>query len=94
MKVHNIVSTAANSGNGDTTDSQRDDLIAEIDLKWLFSGQGRWVDSVKLHSDPSYVQQILQDAVDSPPGPLHDCGVELQRHRAECALPIVDSLES
>ncbi len=60
-------------------DSQRDELLAEVDLKWLLAGQGRWVDSEKMHSNAAYARQILQEAVASPVLPLHDCGVDLQK---------------
>ncbi len=65
----------------DLGDQERAQLIAEVDLKWLFAGQGRWIDGAQLHTDPQYASQVLQTAVHSRVGSLHDCAVAMQEHK-------------
>ena len=43
----------------------RDQLHAEVDLKWLFAGQGRWIDVEQLHGDPNFASQIRETTMDS-----------------------------
>lgn len=79
MALADTAADALGQCRWDADDSQRNGLIAEVDLKWLLAGQGRWVDTALLHTNNSYAKQVLQDAIDSPLTPLHDCGVSLQR---------------
>ena len=65
----------------DLGDQERAQLIAEVDLKWLFAGQGRWIDGAQLHTDPHYASQVLQSAIHSRVGSLHDCAVAMQEHK-------------
>ena len=65
----------------DLGDQERAQLIAEVDLKWLFAGQGRWIDGAQLHANPQYASQVLQTAIDSRVGSLHDCAVAMQEHK-------------
>lgn len=59
------------TGNGDAGDFDRNQLLAEVDLKWLFAGQGRWIDMAQLNDDPLYASKILKTAIDSTVEPLH-----------------------
>jgi hypothetical protein len=62
----------------DFDDSDRDQLLAEVDLKWLFSGQGRWIDTGQLHGDPQYAALVLKAAIESPIQSLHSCAVAMR----------------
>lgn len=64
-------------------DFERDKLLAEVDLKWLFAGQGRWIDAEQLHGDPLYASQILKSAMDSTVESLHTCAMAVRGLRAE-----------
>jgi hypothetical protein len=59
-------------------DFDRDQLLAEVDLKWLFAGQGRWIDTLQLRVDPIYASQILKKAMDSPMESLHTCAMSVR----------------
>ncbi len=63
-------------------DFDRDQLLAEVDLKWLFAGQGRWIDAEQLHFDPLYASHILKVAMDSPVESLHTCAMAVRGLRA------------
>ncbi len=65
------------------SDFGRDQLLAEVDLKWLFAGQGRWIDAKQLRGDPLYAAQVLKTAMDSPVEPLHSCAMVVGGLRAE-----------
>jgi acyl dehydratase len=67
----------------DLSDLDRDQLLAEVDLKWLFAGQGRWIDAQQLHRDPHYASQILKTAMDSPMQSLHACAMAMRGLQAE-----------
>lgn len=79
MTPRDIAAIAFERSARSVEDTQRDELLAEVDLKWLLAGQGRWVDSAQMHSNAAYARQILQEAVASQVLPLHDCGVGLQK---------------
>jgi hypothetical protein len=53
-------------------------ILAEVDFKWLMAGQGWWIDSARLHRDPSYATRFLRLAMASPCTPLRDCAASLQ----------------
>lgn len=41
-------------------------LLGEVDFKWLMAGQGWWVDTTRLHCDPSYASALIDLALASP----------------------------
>lgn len=53
-------------------------LVAEVAFKWLMAGQGWWVDTTRLHGDPSYAARFLRLALESPSFALRDCAASLQ----------------
>lgn len=53
-------------------------LLAEIDFKWLMAGQGWWIDTARLHGDPSYAGGLIRLALSSPSFALRECAVWLQ----------------
>jgi hypothetical protein len=69
------------TAEADLGDQERAQLIAEVDLKWLFAGQGRWIDGAQLHTDPKYASQVLQTAIHSRVDSLHDCAVAIHEHK-------------
>jgi hypothetical protein len=64
-------------------DFDRDQLLAEVDLKWLLAGQGRWIDVEQLHGDPNYASQVVKTAMDSPVQSLHSCAMAVCGLRVE-----------
>lgn len=61
-----------------------DDLLTEVDFKWLMAGQGWWVDSDRIKQDPIYASACIQSALDSDCDPLRHCAANL-RHELEAA---------
>jgi hypothetical protein len=55
-------------------------LLEEIDFKWLMAGQGWWVDTARLHNDPSYADHWLAMVDATKSVALQDC-VNLLRAR-------------
>lgn len=55
-----------------------DNMLTEVDFKWLMAGQGCWVDTSKLHTDPQYAQACIQSALQSDCEPLRCCAADLQ----------------
>ena len=53
-------------------------LLEEVDFKWLMAGQGWWIDTTRLHSDPSYAARFLRLAKGSPSLALRQCATLLQ----------------
>jgi len=49
-----------------------DDMLIEVDFKWLMAGQGYWVDTTRLRCDSDYAHQCVEQA-------LHCRCAELQR---------------
>lgn len=45
-------------------DSQEDMLI-EVDFKWLMAGQGYWVDTTRLRTDSEYAHTCVEHALHS-----------------------------
>lgn len=56
----------------------RDFLMAEVDFKWLMAGQGRWIDTSRLHCDPPYAAALIRWALASPSFALRECAALLQ----------------
>ena len=83
MKTHNAQGTMNFTVEDRFDDIARDRLLAEVDLKWLFAGQGRWIDAEQLHVDPLYASQILKTAMDSPVESLHTCAMAVNGLRVE-----------
>lgn len=55
-------------------------LLEEIDFKWLMAGQGWWIDTTRLHNDPTYATHLL-DLVEASALPaLRDCATLLRAH--------------
>lgn len=46
------------------SDSQTlcDDLLMEVDFKWLMAGKGYWVDTRRLHNDSVYAHSCAEHA--------------------------------
>ena len=55
-----------------------DNMLTEVDFKWLMTGQGCWIDTSKLHTDPQYAHACIQSALQSNCVPLRCCAVDLQ----------------
>lgn len=83
MTTRNAQAPMDNTVEDRFDDFSRDQLLAEVDLKWLFAGQGRWIDPQQLHVDPLYAARILKTAMDSPVEPLHMCAMAVRGLRAE-----------
>jgi hypothetical protein len=63
---------------GDSSNHQRNDMLMEIDFKWLMAGIGCWIDSERLKTDPAYASANLQRALQSDCGPLRRCANDLK----------------
>ena len=59
----------------------RASLLAEVDFKWLMSGQGWWIDTTRFHSDPGYAGALLKLALASQSFALRECAALLQAQR-------------
>lgn len=59
-------------------DPSPDELLAEVDFKWLMAGQGCWIDSTRLRTDAVYALDCLQMAIHSPCDPLRACARAMQ----------------
>ncbi|MEI8168257.1 MAG: hypothetical protein WCG50_01195 [Rhodoferax sp.] len=55
-------------------------LLAEVDFKWLMTGQGRWIDLARFHNDAAYSSELLEVALASQSFALRDCAALLQIH--------------
>lgn len=56
-----------------------DDLLLEVDFKWLMAGQGCWIDPTRLRADPLYAARCLRTALCSPCEALRGCARFLQK---------------
>ncbi len=61
----------------------RASLLAEVDFKWLMSGQGWWVDTSRFHNDTSYAEALLKLALASQSFALRECAALLQTQRLQ-----------
>lgn len=64
--------------NGHATPMNQDNLLVEVDFKWLMAGQGCWIDPDRIRSDPVYATLCLRDAINSPCDALRNCARLLQ----------------
>jgi hypothetical protein len=52
-------------------------LLLDVDFKWLMSGFGWWIDTIRIHQDPSYATQCLNSAMASDSLALRNCAAKL-----------------
>lgn len=57
---------------------ERQVLLEEVDFKWLMAGQGWWIDTARLHSDPSYATHLLDLVEITQSVALKDCAALLR----------------
>jgi hypothetical protein len=62
-------------------------LLEEVDFKWLMAGQGWWVDTTRLHTDPGYARQLFDLVDGAPSAALKDCAALLQAHTGTRQIP-------
>jgi hypothetical protein len=53
-------------------------LLLDVDFKWLMAGHGWWIDSKRIHEDPAYAAQCLDDAMTSASIALLNCAAKLR----------------
>lgn len=72
--------TLSNTMPPGTTDHpfERTELLEEVDFKWLMAGQGWWVDTGRIHTDPDYIHTMLNLASSTDSDVLHECAIHLQ----------------
>ena len=58
----------------------QDDMLIEVDFKWLMAGQGYWVDTTRLRTDSNYAHTCVEQA-------LHSHCSELQRFAHAFDMP-------
>ena len=46
----------------------------------LMAGQGWWVDTGRIHTDPDYIHTMLDLASSTDSDVLHECAIHLQNH--------------
>lgn len=63
---------------------QQDDMLIEVDFKWLMAGQGYWVDTSRLRTDSNYAHLCVEQA-------LHSHCSELQRFAHSFDIPVCTS---
>lgn len=56
-------------------------LLAEVDFKWLMSGQGWRIDMQRFHNDSVYADTMLLEAQRSSCPVLRGCAAALRSHR-------------
>jgi len=52
-------------------------LLTEVDFKWLMAGQGWWVDTARLDTDPFYAAELIRFATKSQSFALRECAQSL-----------------
>ncbi len=62
-----------------TDTDDRVSLLVEVDFKWLMAGQGWWVDTTRLHRDPSYASALIDLALASPSPALRQSAAMIGR---------------
>jgi hypothetical protein len=68
---------------------ERQRLLKEVDFKWLMAGQGWWIDTDRLHNDPSYAAHLLDLVEVTKSAALKDCAALLRTQvgtQQPCAL--------
>ena len=76
MKTMSNTHPPGNSGHG----VERTELLEDVDFKWLMAGQGWWVDTGRIHTDPDYIHTMLNLASSTDSDVLHECAIHLQNH--------------
>ena len=64
-------------GESPPAEVERASLLAEVDFKWLMSGQGWWVDTNRFHKEPAYAAALLKLALASQSFALRECAALL-----------------
>ncbi|MES2877896.1 MAG: hypothetical protein V4713_05685 [Pseudomonadota bacterium] len=64
--------------HSDPSHHHDNDILLEVDFKWLMAGIGYWIDFVKLRNDPVYANNCLQCALKSDCEPLRRCALEIR----------------
>lgn len=62
-------------------------LLAEVDFKWLMSGQGCWIDTARFHSDPAYAAGLIRFALASKSFALRERAAMLQAQMDGVSAP-------
>lgn len=57
---------------------ERQRLLKEVDFKWLMAGHGWWIDTDRLHNDPSYAAHLLSLVEVNTSAALKDCAALLR----------------
>lgn len=53
-------------------------LLKEVDFKWLMVGLGWWIDTARLHNDPTYATHLLDLVETTQSAALKDCAALLR----------------
>jgi len=53
-------------------------LLEEVDFKWLMAGRGWWIDTDRLHNDPSYATHLLDLVEMTESDALKECAAALR----------------
>ena len=91
MNTHPRTCLSGNAVSSPTNPTPWSDLLVEVDFKWLMAGQGRWVDSARIRTDPLYAGLCLNDAINSPCDALRVCARLLQASLAAVLVPAAGS---
>ncbi len=70
--------TMAQMSNPNSRFDERVALLDEVSLKWLLSGLGWWIDTSRLHDDPSYAAHFIRLAEATDSDALRDFAAALQ----------------
>jgi hypothetical protein len=73
--------------NGQDRHQQRNDMLIEVDFKWLMAGCGCWIDPDRLKTDTAYSEQCLAFAARSACEPLRVCADCLRSELAGIDTP-------
>ena len=76
MQVHTVTTRPTNQAM--TMPDERLVLLEEVDFKWLMAGQGWWIDTDRLHSDPAYATHLLDLVETTQSVALKDCAALLR----------------
>jgi len=62
-------------------DEESDLMLAEIDFKWLMTGQGQGIDIARFRCDAAYATECLSLALASESFALRECAALLQTRK-------------
>jgi hypothetical protein len=68
--------TTLHVSKGDQLDAD-DTLLLDVDFKWLMAGVGWWIDTARIHEDPSYASKCINSAMTSESIALRNCAAKL-----------------